>query len=75
MGMGMNGSRDGSVGGEREKPVLWDVYLGRQGEVAVEEVDDMKGKGRSETWRGGGSLNVHDGTWTGMKVRDRQICP
>ena len=67
VGVGENG-RGGSGGVQREKPILWDVYLGRQGGEDEVEVEDIKGKG-SEHWGGGSGLNERDGAWMGMKVR------
>ena len=70
--MGANGRRGAGVGaGEKERPVLYDVYVGkRDGDGDEDEDEDeevvVKGKGKSEgNW---GGLNVQSGSWFGMKV-------
>ena len=65
--MGANGRRGA---GEKERPVLYDVFVGkRDGEDEDEDEDEevvVKGKGKSEgNW---GGLNVQSGSWFGMKV-------
>ena len=66
---GVNGRTRRGINVEKEKPVLYDVFLGKRSEEESAEQGVEKGKGKSDDLAGGG-LNVQDGRWLGMKVCD-----
>lgn len=63
---GLGGDGGGSGVNLKEKPVLWDVYLGRNDESTT--VDGAKGKGKSGWFGRGEPATGAAGEWKDLKV-------